>query len=68
MYSLKNNSLSGPDEISLRFLVLAARVLITPLQILFSFSFQSGIFSVYLKSAKVIPFYNQRDKTNTGNF
>ena len=62
--SFKNNSSSGPDEISSRFLILAA----TPLKILFNYSFKSGIFSDCPKTAKVIPIYKQGDKTDIGNY
>ena len=66
--SFKNNSSSGPDEISSRFLILAAEVLATPLKILFNYSFKSGIFPDCLKTAKVIPIYKQGDKTDIGNY
>ena len=63
--SLKNNNSSGSDEISSRFLILAAEVLATPLKILFNYS---GIFPDCLKTAKVIPIYKQGDKTDIGNY
>ena len=57
IYSIKNSS-SGYDEISSRFLVLAAEVLATPLKILFNFALKSDI----------IPVYKQGDKTDIGNY
>ena len=66
--SRKNNSSSGPDEISSRFFILAAEVLATPQKILFNYLFESGIFPDCLKTAKVIPVYKQGDKTDIGNY
>ena len=66
IYSIKNNSSSGHDEISSRFLVLAAEVLATPLKNLFNFLFKFGIFPDCVKIAKIIPVYKQGDKTGNG--
>ena len=66
IHSIKNNSSSGYDEISSCFLVLAAEVLASFLKISFNFSFKSGIFPDSVKIVKVIPVYQQGDKTDIG--
>ena len=58
----------GPDEISAKFVILAADILATPLKILFNYAFEFGIFPDCFKTAKVIPIYKQGDKTEMGNY
>ena len=63
IHSLKYKNSCGPDEISAKFVILAADILATPLKILFNYAFEFGIFSDCFKAAKVIPIYKQGDKT-----
>jgi len=66
--SLKNSNSCGHDNISEKFIVIAADVLATFLKILFNHSFNLGMFPDCLKIAKVIPIFKQGDKTDIGNY
>ena len=68
IHSLKNKNSCGPEEISAKFVILAADILATPLKILFNYTFECGIFLDCFKTAKVIPIYKQGDKTEKGNY
>ena len=67
IHSLKNKNSCDPDEISAKFVILAADILATPLKILFNYEIEFGIFPDSFKTAKVIPLYKQGDKTEMGN-
>ena len=52
IHSLKNKNSCGPDEISAKFVILAADILATPLKTLFNYAFEFGIFPDWFKTAK----------------
>ena len=68
IHSLKNKNSCGPDEISAKFVLLAADILATLLKILLNYKFEFGIFPDCYKTAKVIPIYKQDEKTEMGNY
>ena len=68
IHFLKNKNSCGPDEISAKFVILAADIIATLLKILFNYTFEFGIFPDCFKTAEVIPIYKQGDKMEMGNY
>ena len=66
--SLKNKKSCGYDNIQVYFFKVAAKVLATPLSILFNYSFRYGIFPDCLKTAKVVPIFKKGDKNEINNY
>ena len=66
--SLKNKKSCGYDKTPVHFFKVAAKVLATPLSILFSYSFRHEIFTDCLKTAKVVPIFKKGDKNEISNY
>ena len=66
--SLKNKKSCGYDNIPVYFFKVAAKVLATPLSILFNYSLRYGIFPDCLKTAKVVPIFKKGDKNEINNY
>ena len=60
--SLKNKKSCGFDNIPDYFFKVAAKVLATPLSILFNYSFRCGIFPDCLKAAKIVSIFKKEIK------
>ena len=66
--SLKNKKSCGYDNIPVYSFKVAAKVLATPLSILFNYSFRYGIFPDCLKTAKVVPIFKKGNKNEINNY
>ena len=66
--SLKNKKSCGYNNIPAYFFKVAARVLATPLSILFNYSFRYEIFPDCLKTAEVVPIFKKGDKNYIINY
>ena len=68
LQNLNVNKATGIDNISAKYLKMAAPAIIKPLTKILNLSIQSGIFPDTLKKAKVTPIYKRGSKTDVNNF
>ena len=65
---LKNNKLTGPSSISLKFLKLFKTTLSESISLIANISFSTGTFPFALKTANVIAIYKKDDHTVCNNY
>ena len=66
--SLKNTNSTGHDDISTKFVKLAAPLLAPALGKLFNLAISTGVYPDNLKIAKVIPIFKKGDSTSVNNY
>ena len=66
--NLKTNKATGIDDISAKFLKMAATIICKPLSHLLNLSIQTGIYPEMLKKAKVTPIFKKGDKSDPNNY
>ena len=66
--SLKNTNSTGYDDISTKFVKLAAPLLAPALEKLFNLAISTGVYPNNLKIAKVIPVFKKGDSTSVNNY
>ena len=66
--SLNSNKASGPNSIPYRILLLLKNEISKQLAELFNLSFMTGVFSLVLKTAKVVPVFKKDSKLDYSNY
>ena len=66
--NLKTNKATGIDDISAKFLKMAATIICKPLSHLLNLSIKTGIYPEMLKKAKVTPIFKKGDKSDPNNY
>ena len=66
--TFKNNKSIGPSSIPTKFLKLFQNALSEPITLLANLSFSTGIFSINLRTANVMPLFKKDDHTLCSNY